>query len=66
LTGKHYLGYLYWNRIPGVVYGEDRFIDHWKNYYDGYDEKYKNIFYAIRDDYSTKEWDWWVEFWEFN
>ena len=65
LTGKHYLGYLYWNRIPGVVYSQDRFIDGWENYYDGYDETYKNIYYAIRDDYATEQWDWWVGFWGF-
>lgn len=65
LTGKHYLGYLYWNRIPGVVYSKDRFIDHWENYYDGYDETHKNIYFVIRDYGTTGEWDWWVEFWEF-
>jgi hypothetical protein len=65
LTGKHYLGYLYWNRIPGVVYSKDRFIDHWENYYEGYDDTYKNIYFAIRDYGATGEWDWWVEFWEF-
>ncbi len=65
LTGKHYLGYLYWNRIPGVVYKGDEIFSGWENYYEGYDETYKNIYYAIRDDYTTEEWDWWVEFWEF-
>ncbi len=65
LTGKHYLGYLYWNRVPGVVYSKDRFIDHWENYYNGYDETYENIYFAIRDYGATGEWDWWVEFWEF-
>ena len=65
LTGKHYLGFLYWDRVPGVVYGEDRFIDEWQNYYDGYDETYKNIYFTIRDYRTTDEWNWWVGFWEF-
>jgi hypothetical protein len=65
LTGKHYLGFLYWDRIPGVIYAEDRFIDYWQNYYEGYDDTYKNIYHTIRDSGVTGEWDWWVEFWEF-
>jgi len=65
LTGKHYLGYLILGRIPGVVYGNDSLIDYWQNYYDGYDETYKNIYNAIRIDRATWEWDWWEEYWEY-
>lgn len=64
LTGKYYLGYLVRNRIPGVVYKGDKIFSGWENYYDGYDETYKNIYFTIRSYHATGEWDWWVEFWE--
>lgn len=66
LTGKHYLGFLYWDRVPGVIYAEDRFIDYWQNYYEGYDDTHKNIYHTIRDCGVTGEWNWWQEYWEFN
>lgn len=65
LTGKHYFGFVWWERIPGVIYLEDDKIDCWEGYYYGYDKIHENIYFTLRDYRATLEWDWWVEFWEF-
>jgi len=65
LTGEYNWAYLFSNRIPGVVYGDDELIPGWNNYYEGYDKTFQNIYYAIRNWQSGEEWNWWEGFWGF-
>jgi len=66
LNTKDRYAALSWGRVPGVIYGNDTLIDGWENYYEGYDEEFKNIFIAIREfGYSDREWNWWEEFFGF-
>lgn len=58
-TGKSKYAYIRWGRVPGVVYGEDEMFPWWKNYYEGYDENFRNIYIAIRDFGTGQEWNWW-------
>jgi len=60
LTSKQRSAYLSWGRVPGVVYGDDTLIDSWENYYEGYDDTFRNIYIAIRDFGRLQEWNWWV------
>ena len=59
LTGRGRYVWFSWGRVPGVIYSEDKLIDGWENYYQGYDESFKNIYRAIRQSGAIKEWDWW-------
>lgn len=59
LTTRDRYAWLSWGRIPGVIYGEDNLIDGWENYYEGYDESFKNIYMAIRQFGTGQEWNWW-------
>ena len=53
--------YLSWGRAPGVIYGEDNLIPYWEDYYEVYDDKFKNIYEALRDYVPSKlQWNWWV------
>lgn len=65
LTGEYYLLYLFAGRVPGIVYGDDSLIPGWENYYEGYDNLFKNIYQAIRYHEITEEWNWWEGFWGF-
>ena len=65
LTGEYYWRYLFANRTPGVVYGDDSRIPGWNNYYYGYDDSFQNIYYAIRHWTDAKQWNWWEGFWGF-
>jgi len=60
LTSKQRSAYLSWGRVPGVVYGDDTLISGWENYYEGYDDTFRNIYIAIRDFGRLQEWNWWV------
>ena len=55
------LQYLLFNRAPGIIYRGDKYED---GYYQGYDKRYKNIYWAIEDYGSIEEWDWWSGYWE--
>jgi cell division protein FtsB len=46
-------------RVPGIIYGEDDLIPEWNNYYEKYDDKYQNIYCAIRYSGVPNEWNWW-------
>lgn len=66
LNTKERYAALSWSRVPGVIYGDDTLIDEWENYYEGYDESFKNIYIAIREfGYSNWEWNWWEESFSF-
>jgi len=65
LTSKQRSAYLSWGRVPGVVYGDDTLISGWENYYEGYDDTFRNIYIAIRDFGRLQEWNWWEGFWGF-
>ena len=65
LTTKEKYAYLSWGRVPGVVYGDDTLISGWENYYDGYDDSFRNIYIAIRDSGISQEWNWWLGFFGF-
>jgi hypothetical protein len=61
LTSSQRAAWLSWGRVPGVIYGDDQLIKHWENYYENYDESFKNIYFAIRDCHrNSEEWDWWL------
>ncbi len=59
LSGRGRYVWLSWERVPGVIYSEDTLIDGWENYYEGYDESFKNIYMAIRQFGTSQEWNWW-------
>jgi prefoldin subunit 5 len=59
LTGEYNWVYLFAGRTPGIVYGDDSLIPGWENYYEGYDESFRNIYMAIRDFGTGLEWNWW-------
>jgi hypothetical protein len=65
LTGEYHWAYLFNNRIPGVIYGDDNMIPGWENYDEGYDDSFRNIYYAICDFGTGKEWNWWEGYFEF-
>jgi len=50
------LEYLLFGKAPGVVYSGD---DYEYGYYQGFDERYKNIYQTIKDYSSSTEWNWW-------
>ena len=61
LTDSQRFVWLSWGRVPGVIYGEDKLVKGWENYYESYDESFKNIYVAIRDfGKSSEEWNWWL------
>lgn len=60
LTSKQRSVYLSWGRVPGVVYGDDKLISGSENYYNGYDDTFKNIYLAIRGFGRLQEWNWWA------
>jgi len=59
LTTKDRYAWLSWGRVPGVIYEEDTLIDEWENYYKGYNKSFKNIYMAIRQFGTGREWNWW-------
>jgi len=65
LTGEYNLSYLFAGRVPGIVYSDDSLIPGWENYYEGYDNLFKNIYYAIRYYSTVQEWNWWEGYWGF-
>jgi len=65
LTGEYNLLYFFAGRIPGIIYGDDLLIPGWENYYEGYDNLFKNIYQAIRYHEITEEWNWWEGYWGF-
>jgi len=65
LTGEYNWVTLFAGRIPGIVYGDDPLIPGWENYYHGYDNKFRNIYLAIRNWDSGVEWNWWEGFFGF-
>lgn len=61
LAGSQRSAWLSWGRVPGVIYGDDKLVKGWENYYENYDESFKNIYVAIRDTgKSSEEWNWWL------
>ena len=48
----------------GLVGWEDPIIHEWRNYYEGYDGLFENIYLAIRG-LSRWEWNWWEGYWGF-
>jgi len=65
LTGEFNLLYLLAGRVPGVIFKDDPLIPNWRNYYEGYESLFQNIYQAIRDRGSASEWNWWEGFWGF-
>jgi len=63
LTGENRFSNLFMLRVPGEVYWEDPFIPYWRNYYEGYDNVFRNIYEAVRVYGSVQEWNWWEGFW---
>ncbi len=50
-----------WGRTPGVVYSDDNLIEGADDYYNGYDDRFRNIYEAIREyRASAQQWNWWV------
>ncbi len=67
LTSSQRSAWLSRGRVPGVIYGDDKLIKEWENYYENYDESFKNIYVAIRDfGKSSEEWNWWLGAFGFN
>jgi len=65
LSGEYSLLSLFSLRTPGIVYGDDSLIPEWHNYYEGYDNLFQNIYYAIRNYVSVEQWNWWEGFFGF-
>jgi len=59
LSGRGRYVWYSWGRVPGIIYSEDTLIDGWENYYEGYDERFENIYMAIRQYGNGQQWDWW-------
>ena len=59
LTGEYKLLYLFAGRIPGIIYGDDPLIPGWENYYEGFDNLFQNIYLAVRNYGTLREWNWW-------
>ena len=55
------LQYLLSREAPGLIYRDDQYEE---GYYLGYEKRYKNIYWAIRDSGNVAEWDWWSGCWE--
>ncbi len=54
-------GYRSWGRTPGIVFSDDTLIKGGEAYYDGYDDRFENIYEAIREyRASAQQWNWWV------
>ena len=50
-----------WGRTPGVVYSDDNLIEGADAYYNGYDDRFGNIYETIRGyNASAQQWNWWV------
>lgn len=65
LTGEYNLLYLFIGRVRGIVYRDDLLIPGWKDYYEGYDHLFENIYYAIRNYGTLEEWNWWEGYFGF-
>lgn len=65
LSGEYILLELLTGRTPGIIYGNDPVISCWQNYYEGYDDQFKNIYIAIGNSGRLEEWNWWEGFWGF-
>lgn len=50
------LKYLLFRDAPGIVYSDD---EYGQQYYHGYDSRFENIYAAVKDDKSIREWNWW-------
>ncbi|MDH5365071.1 MAG: hypothetical protein OEW82_07970 [Dehalococcoidia bacterium] len=65
LTGEYKASQLSTLTAPGIIAWNDPLVFGWRNYYEGYNHLFENIYQAIRYAGTAQEWNWWLGYWGF-